>query len=335
MRLSQDIGRVLRTSRLFLGALFILVLPGIYLASGLYSVGPEQRGILYRFGAIVDDKVLPGMHYRLPWPIERIERLQTTAVRSMELDLAEGAGDRLQGELTTADLSLVDVALVLQYTIEGPGDFLVTAAEPEALLRQLAQAEAIQYLAGERIDSLLTTGRNQLQSSLRHALQAQSRALGLGVNVTSVQIKRLGPAAPVKRAFDDVAAARAQKQKLIEVERGERSSSLARARGDSNQVLQRAQAYASERLEQARGDREHFMTTWKEYRRSPDIMAHRLYVEALEAIFSRARLVVASPSNPQSSPPEVPEPRVVPPGVGGFRPVYPPWTPPRESAVPW
>lgn len=326
MRLSEDIAQVLRASRLFLGALSLLVLPGIYVASGFYSVGPEQRGILYRFGRMIDDKVLPGMHYRLPWPVERVERLQTTAVRSMDLDLAEGAGERLQGELTTGDLGLVDAALVLQYTIEDPGDFQTRILDPEALLFQLARAEAIQYLAGQRIDSLLTTGRNQLQASLRQSLQTQSRALGLGINVTSVQIKRLEPAGPVKRAFDEVAAARAEKEKLIQVERGERSSRLARARGDSNQILQRARAYASERLDQAKGDYEHFMTTWQEYRRSPDLMRRRLYLESLEAVFDKARIIVASPSDAQSDPSAEPRSESAPPAQGRPQPAQP-WLP--------
>ncbi|EXJ14222.1 FtsH protease activity modulator HflK [Imhoffiella purpurea] len=307
MKLSEDIARVLNASRVFLWVLLLLVLPGIYLASGFYSVGPEQRGVLYRFGRMLDDRVLPGMHYRLPWPIERVERLATTAVRSIELDLSEGAGERLQGELTSGDLGLAAVALVLQYTIEGPGDFQTRVLEPESLLRQLTRAEAIQYVAGQRIDTLLTTGRNRLQSSPRQTLQAQVRVLRLGINVTSVQIKRLEPAEPVKRAFDEVAAARAEKQKLIQMERGERSSRLARARGDANQTLQRAQAYASERLEQARGDYAHFTTTWREYRRSPDIMGRRLYLETLETVLGRARVTVASPSRVQ--PPESSSPR--------------------------
>lgn len=298
MSLREDLQQVSQHSqRLWL--LLLGVIPLIYLLSGFYSVGAEQRGILSRFGKIVDDKIAPGMHYRLPWPIESVEKLQVTAVRSMELDFAIAPHDKhLQLELTTGDENLINVALILQYNIQEAGIFQHQAAAPEQLLRQLAHAESIQYVASQKIGDLLTTGRNQFQSSLQQAIQQQTRSLNLGINITSVQIRRLEPPQSIKQVFDDVAVARAEKQEKIQVEQGERSSTLAKARSDANRQQQQTQAYVSELLARANGDRDRLMSTWEEYRQAPDLIGQRMYLEMLEQVMPKAKMTLAEPSFP-------------------------------------
>jgi membrane protease subunit HflK len=296
MSLREDLQQVARHSqRLWLVLLGIV--PLIYLLSGFYSIGAEQRGILIRFGKLVDDKIPSGMHYHLPWPIESVEKLQVTAVRSMELDFAQDANaSHVQLELTTGDENLINVALILQYNIQEAGIFQHQAADPEQLLRQIAQAESIQYVASQKIGDLLTTGRNQFQSGLQQAIQQQTRILNLGINITSVQIRRLEPPQSIKQVFDDVAVARAEKQEKIQVEQGERSSTLAKARSDANRQQQQAQAYASELLARASGDRDRLLSTWEEYRQAPALTGQRMYLEMLEQVMPKARVTLATPS---------------------------------------
>ena len=59
------------------------LLVAFYFATGLFAVKPEQRGVITRFGAVVDESVPPGIHYHWPWPVESVALVSTTEVRSM------------------------------------------------------------------------------------------------------------------------------------------------------------------------------------------------------------------------------------------------------------
>lgn len=307
MSLRTDLYTVSRHNQRLWLALLSLV-PLLYLLSGFYSIGAEQRGILSRFGAIIDDKIAPGMHYHLPWPIETIKKIPTTAVRVLEIDFSHSEWKKLQLELTTGDQNLVNVALNLQYTIQSAGTFHTQSSDPEALLQQLAYAASVQYVASQTIGDLLTTGRMPFQQSLKQHIQQQARQLNLGVNITSVQIRKLEPPISLKKAFADVATARSEKQKLLQIERGESSSQLAQARSQANQQQQQAQAFANEAQQQAQGDYERFMTTWQEYQKAPQLMSQRLYLETLENLLAKTQLTLASPSTQ----PDMPAPLILP-----------------------
>jgi membrane protease subunit HflK len=297
MNLSADIKEVARSNQRYLWLLLLLGLPLLYLLSGFYSIGPEHRGILTRFGKIISDQIMPGMHYHLPWPIESIEKIKVTSVRSMELELVEPSDESIQQELTTSDLNLIEVSLILQYNIESPGIFRNQAVEPEVLMRQIARSASIQYVATRSINDLLTTGRNQFQLSLQKSIQQQLKVLNLGIRITSVQIKALQPPASIRKVFDNVSAARSDKKKVIQEQQGNRSSSLSAARGEANSRIQAARAYVSEVMAQANGDSERLLSNWKEYRKAPELNREQLRLDTLKSVLSRAKLAILNPSD--------------------------------------
>lgn len=296
MTLKNDLLLIVRQSRTIALFTVLVALPCLYLLSGFYSVGAEERGIVTRFGRIVQDNVMPGMNYHLPWPIESAQTLSVTALRSMDIDFTASAPEQLQPELTTGDEDLVDVAIQIQYNISEPALFASTTAA-EVLLQQLAMAETLYYISANAIDQLLTTGRTSLQNHLRSNIQHAASDLQLGVRITSVQIRRLEPPASIKKAFDDVARASSEKQKMIQDSMGERGTRLAEARSAANRVRQQAAAYATTVLERAQGDRDYFFATWQEYKKAPNLEAQRLYLEKLERIMAPAQISVVQPAH--------------------------------------
>lgn len=297
MTLRDDLALVLRQSRRLIVLLLLIVVPVIYLLSGLFSVGAEERGTVMRFGKIVRDDVMPGMHYHLPWPIETVATQAATSLRSMEIDFSAQADERLQPELTTGDEDLVDVSLLVQYTISEPGRFINAARATESVLREVAVSETLFYVGATAIDPLLTTGRTRLQDQLKTSIQASVSDLDLGIRITSVQIRRLEPPSPIKKSFDNVAQARAEKHKQVQESMGERNSRLAEARSEANRLRQEAQATATEVVETARGDADYFLAILHEYKKAPALTANRFYLEKLEAILSKVQVTVVNPGN--------------------------------------
>ncbi len=294
MKLRDDMRLILRQSSRWALVLILVVIPVIYLLSGFYSVGAEERGVVMRFGKVIRTHVLPGMHYHLPWPIERVHTLQATALRSTEIDFSARAPKALQPELTTGDEDLVDVSILVQYNINDPAQFLTNSENAEQLLQEIAQAETLLYISANAIDQLLTTGRTRLQNQLKASIQSVITDWGLGIRITSIQISRLEPPASIKNAFDNVARARSEKQKLIQEALGERNTQLAQARSQANRIRSEAEAFATELLERARGDRDHFLATWEAYQQAPLLTRQRLYLEKLEAILNKTQVTLVN-----------------------------------------
>lgn len=293
--IESDLKRVWRQT--FRLALVILLglLPALYLLSGFYTVGAEQGGILTRMGRIVDDRISPGIHYHLPWPFEQVELLSVSSVRSMLLDFSEWRSEAIQSEVTTGDQNLVNLVLNIQYSVQQPGIFATQRLTAEDLLRQLALSSATISLSSLDIDSLLTTGRNALQQSLKQSIQKQVYDLNLGIKLVAVQIQKLDPPGSIQRAFDDVNSARAERQRKVQEEQGERSSRLAQARSEANRITLQSQAWASEQKEQALGTSERLRLTYQEYQKAPELMGPRQHLEMLERILPRTQITLLPP----------------------------------------
>lgn len=298
MSLRADLQIIVRQVRpLLVGGALVLV-PALYLLSGFYSVGTEERGVVMRFGRVVHDQVLPGMHYHWPWPVESVTTLPATTLQSLEIDLPASAPEALQAELTTGDEDLVEVALQVQYNISEPGQYLAASEAPKTLLRELVTAKTIAYVGSNAIDPLLTTGRAQFQNALQAEVQQSLNDWELGLRITSVQIRRLEPPASIKDAFDDVARARSEKQKLIQDSAGERNTRLAQARSEASQIRARAEAEATESRESARGVLQRFQANEAALRQNPKLIRERLYLERLEETLSEPQLIIIPDVSP-------------------------------------
>lgn len=309
----SDLKRVFRHARTLSASLiFLLIL--LYLASGLYSVKPEQRGVLKRFGRVVTDNILPGIHYHLPWPFESVVRLSTTEIRSMTVRFEEVKGPKgakvkgtqvakhIESEhvkrpapILTADENLVLATLVLQYTISQPKSYLYSTSHTDWLLKRIIQATTVSKVAEMGVDDILTIGRLKLQTTLKEGIQAKIDAYDLGIRLTAVQIQSIGPPADVAGAFRDVTSAREDKQKIIQQAHGDRNRRLPKARAESNQMKREAEAYTNEIVERAKGEAHRFTAAWNEYRKAKNLTAHRLYLEALEEILPKVRKMIFNP----------------------------------------
>ena len=123
---------------------------GAHLISGFYVVGADERAVVRRFGAVAAE-VGPGMHYRFPWPVDRLDVVKTTSVKKVGVGFAIPAGESTAPsgmELVTGDTNIVNAALVLQYAIRDPSEFLFQIEESSAYVE--AVAEGVRLAREER-----------------------------------------------------------------------------------------------------------------------------------------------------------------------------------------
>ena len=297
----SDLSITFRHAKQVVVGLFITAIL-LYLASGLYVVEPEQRGVVIRFGKIVNDNVMPGMHYHWPWPIESVERPRTTEVRSLSIPFRYSSQIKGQksesGQLLTGDENLVQATLQIQYIIKRPQHYLTSTTDPDAILERLTKSSSIQHFANMSVDDVLTTGRNKLQTLLKKDIQTLADNYQLGVRLSSVQLQNIEPpgSSGVANAFKSVASAREDKQKLVEEAAGERNRLLPKARADAESILRDAEAYAKEMVEKSSGDSKRFISIWEEYNKAKNITAYRLYLESIEDIMPRVKKMIINPA---------------------------------------
>jgi len=133
--------RLLRRGRMYWLAFVLLCILGAYLSSGFYIVGADERAVVRRFGAI-DGRIGPGMHYRLPWPVDRVDIVKTTSVMKVGVGFALPTGDSEAPsgmELLTGDTNILNAALVLQYVIRDPAQFLFDVEDTQSFVEAVAE----------------------------------------------------------------------------------------------------------------------------------------------------------------------------------------------------
>ena len=287
----QDVSRVYRQLFHRLRWLVVVLALMLYGVSGFYSVDADQRAVVSRFGRIVEQNVMPGMHYRLPWPVESVETLSAVELRSINIDFAKELDSALTGsELTTGKGDLIELALQVQYSIPSPGKFLSVAMDAETILRNTAKAQAVIYVSQRELDSLLTTGRSDFQQWMQQAVQQELDSFGPGITVTNVMLNRLETPAVIKQAYDEVQMAPAAREKLIQEALGERETKLALARSEVNKTLKQSQAQARAQIANTEGEVQRLNTLIVSLERHPGLAKKRLYLETLKQILENARV---------------------------------------------
>jgi membrane protease subunit HflK len=274
--------------------LLLLLLVAAWLGAGFYVVDTDQQAVIRRFGAI-EARVGPGMHYRLPWPVDRVDVVRTKSVMKtgVGFELPEGEQTVVVGmPLMTGDTNLLSVALVLQYVIRSPGDFLFRIEDPQALIGNLAETVLTETAIGMRVDDLLTTGRLALQEKVKAETQAMLDRYQSGIQLTSSNIMTITLDPSVAAAFQEVTDAMADREKSRNEARMYANNLIPKARGEANAVVREAQAYKQQRVAEAIGNTDRFLALLKEYRKAPEITRSRLYLEAMERILPKVKIYV-------------------------------------------
>ena len=268
--------------KLVTAGLVTLALAG-YLASGLYYVQPDEMAVVRRLGKVLPGARGAGLHYRLPYPFDRVNLIKTTTVREVSTDR------RL---LLSGDENLVDVNVAVHYRVLDPVKYLLQVVRPDALVREAAQASIRKTVGHMRIDDLLTTGRKEALTEAKRTLQEELDKNATGLEVIDVLFLDLRPPADVIEAFQDVASAREDKVTDINEAYSFRNALVPRARGEAAGMVLDAQAYKLEKVCRSEGESEGFAKKLSEYGRFREITETRLYLEAMERVLPGVRKIL-------------------------------------------
>jgi membrane protease subunit HflK len=267
----------------------------LWLTSGVYVVGPGERGVELVFGRVSTQKE-PGLRYRLPAPIQRHHVVDIATVRRAEIGFRSGGGAArsIPGEslMLTGDENIVDVQLFVQYLVQDPVKFLFRAASPELALHASAEVALRSAVGQNTIDYTMTEGRVDVQDRVKGALQALLDLYETGLLVTEARLLVVDPPKEVREAFHDVVRAWEDRERLIKEAEGYREEVVPKARGEAVQMIRTAEAYREQRLIRAQGDATRFVTVLQEYRKAEGVTRDRLYLETVDRTLPRTQVFI-------------------------------------------
>ena len=282
---------------LIVGGVVILIVWGL---SGFYTVDEGNNGVVTRFGQYTRT-TQSGLNWHLPVPIERVEIVNVKQQRFIEVGYRSAAGTEQvassipkEALMLTEDENIVDVRLTVQYRVESAEDFLFNVANPVATLKQVTESVQRGVVGSHTMDFVLTEGRTEIVKEIEEKIHKVMENYHSGILVTGVNLQDAQPPEQVQNAFVDAIKAREDEQRLINEANAYANDVVPKARGAAARKLQEAEGYQQQVIAQAEGDASRFTHLLEQYKKSPEVMRKRLYIEAIESVLSETNTVMVN-----------------------------------------
>lgn len=280
---------------------FWLIPVALWFISGVYLVQPDQQAVVTRFGGVVERRVAPGLHYALPWPVDSVYKLKVLQTRRLEVggelvDGVLGKSGQATAQFITGDQNIIDLSVVVQYSVSDPALFLFRTQNVAAGIGFAVESDLAVEIGHARVDDVLTTEKVAIQNRVRAAAQKDLDEEDSGVVLASVNIDQAAPPPEAADAFRDVAGARADAIRTINEAQGYSNDIIPRARGEAAQILDSAQAYRQSKVNIASGDAARFVEIAAEYDKAPKVTSDRTYLEAMEQILPKIKKMIVDPN---------------------------------------
>jgi Cu+-exporting ATPase len=221
-----------------LAGLCLLIVCG-WALSGFNAIGPDEVGVVRRFGRPLSEDLDPGLHWRWPWPMETVTRLQPRRLHTIEIGFrtlpggASAAGGRAwssshandgvrripeEAVMITGDGNLIELQGTLRYTIGDSHAYLFESADPDAILRSAAESVLRETVAGRTFGDLLTSDRGRFQEKALERLRRRCGEYGdkdMGIRLEGLDLHDLHPPQDVVAAYHEVTRAMERRDQLV------------------------------------------------------------------------------------------------------------------------
>ena len=289
----------------------VAVLALIVIYKGVYSVQPDEEGVVLRFGRYTTNTG-PGLHFLFPFvedvikvPVQRQLKeefgFRTTEANVRTSYTREGLLD--ESQMLTGDLNVAVVEWIVQFKIKDPRAFLFNVRDVRTTFRDMSEAAVRQVVGDHSVDEVITTGRANIAALSKDLLQELCDRYEIGIDVQQLVLQDVNPPDTVKPAFNEVNQAIQEKEQLTNEALAEYNQAIPRARGEAEQVLQEAQGYAAARVNRAQGEAARFNSIYEEYRKAPRVTRNRMYLEMLNDVLPKVgRKIIVDESGAQVLP---------------------------------
>jgi membrane protease subunit HflK len=306
---SQALAEALRSSFAIVKFVMILLVL-LFLASGFFTVGPQERAIVLRFGKAQGEGekalLLPGLHWSFPYPIDEhikvsiggLQQVTSTVgwyAMTPEQILAgtePPAGGTLNpiadGYALTADVNIIHTRATLTYRITDPIRYVFSFVNASNAVQSALDNALLSAASRFKVDDILTRDIAGYQEAVRRRAMQLVEKQDLGMLIEQCVVQSVPPR-QLKDAFASVLKAEVTRSKVLD-----------EARSYENQVTNKAGADAESRINLAQSDRarlvsdmsaqaERFQELLPQYQNHPTLFAQQRLTETLGRVFTNVQ----------------------------------------------
>lgn len=286
--------------------LFIALVLFFCVFTSVYTVQDGEIGIVRTFGKITEISQA-GIHFKLPYPIQQADAININRANIIEIGISGNAvkkqkaaeDDELLKDsmLITGDENILLVNMLVEWKITDPKAYLINASEPDEILKNAIISTLRSVIGSSAVDSILGNGKIDAQIKTKENLEKLISKYNIGVQVLDVKIQEAQPPAQVKKYFDNVSDAMAQKDTLVSKAEEYKNQKLAAAESEAQKIVREAEAYSEERLNKAKAETQSFNSLYEQYRLSKSVTKTRLLIETLEEVLPNSNIYILDDRN--------------------------------------
>lgn len=286
----------------------------LWLFSGVYIVDATEEAVVMRFGQYVRTEK-PGLHYKLPTPIEKVIKVLVTTRYKEEIGFNPSTASQRSSHsdtsreilMLTGDENIIDINFEVQWQINDTRKFLFNVYDPIQTVRDAAESAMREIIGTTLISKILSEGRHSVQTQTRDVLQGILDSYDAGIKIETINMRGVPPS-QVDEAFKDVQAAKINKEEAINKAIAYKNEMVPKSRGDAARLIQEAEAYKEQIVAQSIGEASRFNAIYSKYKNAKQVTKDRIYLETMEEILKGTDKIVLDTKAARGTVPYLPLP---------------------------
>ena len=271
--------------------LVVVILLAMLVSGSYYSIQEEEQAVVCTFGS-PKAVTTPGLHFKIPF-IQTVTKVNTT-IQGFSIGYQSESGeDEEDALMITSDYNFIYVDFYAEYRVTDPVKALYASENPALILKNIAQNCIRTTIGSYGVDSVLTTGKNEIQSNIKQMILDKLDSYDIGIQLVNITIQdATPPTAEVENAFKEVETAKQGKETALNNANKYRNEQIPNAEAESDKILQDAEAQKQERINEANGQAARFDAMYQEYVKYPEVTKKRMFYEAIEDVLPDVKVVI-------------------------------------------
>lgn len=281
----KDIKKMIRTFEIVI----IIFIVFSIINGAFYSIQEEEQAVVCTLGSPAA-VTSPGLHFKIPF-VQTVQKVNTTI---QGFDIGYGSdGEEEDAMMITSDYNFIHVDFYAEYRVTDPVKALYASEDPELILRNIAQNCIRTTIGSYSVDSVLTTGKNEIQSNIKQMILDKLETYDIGIQLVNITIQDAEPpTTEVSAAFKEVETAKQGKETAVNNANKYRNEQIPNAQAQADKILQEAEANKQERINEANGQVARFNSMYEEYVKYPEVTKKRMFYETMEDVLPDLKVII-------------------------------------------
>jgi len=282
--------------------ILVIAILGMGLLTCFYTVNDKQQAVVTTFGKVTD-VVDAGVHFKLPFGIQQVQKVDVNVYQKIELGYTTSGNDYYgstvddESSMITGDYNIVNVDFFVEYKISNPERYLFSSDRPELILKNLIQSQVRNVVGSSTVDSVLTDGKESIQMQVKALVTEILAEYDIGLTLVDVKIQDAEPPTQdVIEAFKAVETAKQLAETVVNDAKAYQNAQLPLAQAQADKAIQNAEYLKQKRINEAIEQVAMFQAMYEEYARNPEITKSRMYYEAIQQILPGVKLYINTSS---------------------------------------